>query len=192
MCSPPPLCHTLLVGDKTQALKNASFSSDMSLAVYFLLPREKTLLYVTRLNQEAMKTTLEGVRDQFIADFRQWYRSPSNSAFWLAIYRRNIFRKYIFMYKEQFLFYSISFVAFDFDCTIRTVRVYSTVNLIIKCTLLYSNVCSVLYTMQNIRILQYAWISTFCPIYHYLAQRLQKINKSPPTPISLLSFDALS
>ena len=69
--------HTLLVGDETQALNNASFLPDMFLAVYFLLPREKNLLYVIRLNQEAMKTTLEGVRhfvvkDQFTADFRQW------------------------------------------------------------------------------------------------------------------------
>ena len=68
--------HTLLVGDETQALKNASFSLDVFSAVYFLLPREKNLLYVSRLNQEAMKTTLEGVRhfiikDQFIADLRR-------------------------------------------------------------------------------------------------------------------------
>ena len=38
---------------------------------------EKRMLYVIRLNQEAMKTTLEEVRhfvikDQFTADFRRW------------------------------------------------------------------------------------------------------------------------
>ena len=69
--------HTLLVGDETQALNNVSFLPDMFLAVYFMLPREKNLLYDIRLNKEAMKTALEGVRhfvvkDQFTADFRRW------------------------------------------------------------------------------------------------------------------------
>ena len=69
--------YTLLVGDKTQALKNAPFLPDLSSAVYFVLTREKNLLYATRLTQEVMKTTLGGVRnfvieDQFAADFRRW------------------------------------------------------------------------------------------------------------------------
>ena len=68
--------HTLLVGDKTQALKNALFSPDLSSAVYFVLTMEKNLLYAIRLTQEAMRTTLGGVRhfvieDQFAADFRR-------------------------------------------------------------------------------------------------------------------------
>ena len=68
--------HTLLVGDKTQALKNALFSPDLSSAVYFVLTMEKNLLYAIRLTQEFVKTTLVGVRhfvieDQFAADFRR-------------------------------------------------------------------------------------------------------------------------
>ena len=68
--------HTLLVGDKTQALKNALFSPDLSSAVYFVLTMEKNLLYAIRLTQEFVKTTLVGVRhfvieDQFPADFRR-------------------------------------------------------------------------------------------------------------------------
>ena len=68
--------HTLLVGDKTQALKNALFSPDLSSAVYFVLTMEKNMLYAIRLTQEAMRTTLGGVRhfvieDQFAADFRR-------------------------------------------------------------------------------------------------------------------------
>ena len=47
------------------------------MAVYFLVSREKNLLYVIRLTQKVMKTTLEEVRhfvikDQFAADFRWW------------------------------------------------------------------------------------------------------------------------
>ena len=46
--------------------------------MYFLLTREKNLLYIIRQPQEAMKTTLEGVRhfmieDQFAADFWRWW-----------------------------------------------------------------------------------------------------------------------
>ena len=68
--------HTLLVGDKTQALKNALFSPDLSSAVYFVLTMEKNLLYAIRLTQKFVKTTLVGVRhyvieDQFAADFRR-------------------------------------------------------------------------------------------------------------------------
>ena len=71
------IVHTLLVGDETQALKNALFSPDLLSAVYLLFPREKNLLYAIRLTQEAMKTTLEGVRDfmiedQVAANFRRW------------------------------------------------------------------------------------------------------------------------
>ena len=70
--------HTWLVGGETQALKNALFSPNISSTVYFLLTREKNLLYIIRQPQEAMKTTLEGVRhfmieDQFAADFWRWW-----------------------------------------------------------------------------------------------------------------------
>ena len=69
--------HNFWIVDETQDLKNALFSPDIFSAVYFLLPREKNLLYVIRLTQEAMKTTLEGVRDfmiedQVAADFWWW------------------------------------------------------------------------------------------------------------------------
>ena len=40
--------------------KKALFLPDLSSAVYFLLPREKNLLYAIRLTKEAMKTTLGG------------------------------------------------------------------------------------------------------------------------------------
>ena len=69
--------HTWLVGDENQVLQNSTFSPNLSPAVYFLVSREKNLLYVIRLTQKVMKTTLEGVRhfvieDHFAADFRRW------------------------------------------------------------------------------------------------------------------------
>ena len=57
--------------------RKCTFLPDLSTAVYFLFPKEKNLLYAIRLTQEAMKTTLEGVRDfmiedQVAADFWWW------------------------------------------------------------------------------------------------------------------------
>ena len=74
------IVHTLLVGDETQALKNALFSPDLLSAVYLLFPRENNLLYAIRLTQEAMKTTLDGVQHFIIknvlaANFRRWWES---------------------------------------------------------------------------------------------------------------------
>ena len=71
------IVHTWLVGDENQVLQNSTFSPNLSPAVYFLVSREKNLLYVIRLTQKVMKTTLEGVRhfvikDQFAADFWRW------------------------------------------------------------------------------------------------------------------------
>ena len=64
-------------GDETQTLENGLFLSDLSLAVYFLLPKEKLLLSGHRVTKEGTKTTLGGVRhfgikDQFTADLRRW------------------------------------------------------------------------------------------------------------------------
>ena len=74
------IVHTLLVGDETQALKNALCSPYLLSAVYLLYPREKNLLYAIRLTQEAMKTTLDGVQHFIIknvlaADFQRWWES---------------------------------------------------------------------------------------------------------------------
>ena len=88
----------------------------MSLAVYFLLPREKKLLYVIRLNQEAMKTTLGGGGILWSKTSSPptsgGGRSPLKSAFWWVIYRRKILRKYIFLYKEQFSFNFVCLIWF--------------------------------------------------------------------------------
>ena len=77
--------HTWLVGDENQVLQNSTFSPNLSPAVYFLVSREKNLLYVIRLTQKVMKTTLEGVRhlvieDHFAADFSVQSEFPTSVA----------------------------------------------------------------------------------------------------------------
>ena len=68
------IVHTLLVGDETQALKNALFSPDLLSAVYLLFPRENNLLYAIRLTQEAMKKHFI-IKNVLAADFRRWWES---------------------------------------------------------------------------------------------------------------------
>ena len=59
--------HTAAIGlmlqanHKIQATKNKLHSPDLLTTDYFLLTRGKDLPFVIRLNQEAMKTTLDGV-----------------------------------------------------------------------------------------------------------------------------------
>ena len=113
--------HTWMDSDETQTLENGLFLSDLSLAVYFLLPKEKLLLSGHRVTKEGTKTTLGGVRhfgikDQFAASrltavVGAYWKVRSDRQYICAKFRENTF----LCTSNSFCF--ISSVAFDFDFT---------------------------------------------------------------------------
>ena len=93
--------------------RNVLFLPDLSSAVYFLLSREKNLLYIIRLTQEVMKTTLEGVRpfvikDQFAADFRWWLEPIEKCILIGNIYAENSVKIHFYVQTTVFVLFHLS------------------------------------------------------------------------------------
>ena len=105
--------QSLLDGDETQALENALILPYLSSTVYFLLSREKNLLYIIRLTQEAIKTTLEGVRhfvikDQLAADFRRWLEPIEKCILIGNLYAENSVKIHFYVQTTVFVLFHLS------------------------------------------------------------------------------------
>ena len=109
MCSPPPLCTLCWSATRPRISKMPNFCLIYSRQCISCYPEKRICCMSSGWPRRRWRRPWRG-------SGISWSKtrspptsgggnSPSKSASWSAIYRRKILRKYIFLYKEQFLFY---------------------------------------------------------------------------------------
>ena len=109
MCSPPPLCILCWSVTRPRISKMPNFCLIYSRQCISCYPEKRICCMSSGWPRRRWRRPWRGSGISWSKTRSPptsgGGRSPSKSASWSAIYRRKILRKYIFLYKEQFLFY---------------------------------------------------------------------------------------
>ena len=116
MCSPPPLCTLCWSATRPRISKMPNFCLIYSRQCISCYPEKRICCMSSGWPRRRWRRPWRGSGISWSKTRSPptsgGGRSPSKSASWSAIYRRKILRKYIFLYKEQFLFYFLCCIWF--------------------------------------------------------------------------------